>query len=384
MNRPLLAPALAGAAATCSGIGLARFAYVPLFPAMVAAGWVDGAGAGLLGALNLTGYLIGVLSARSMARALSVPRALDAGMALAVLAAACCAWQGGLAWLGFWRCLAGIAGGVLMGLAGPSVQAVVPPQRRGVAGGVVLLGVGSGITLGALLVPALVEQGVAAAWLGLSATTLVLWVAARRFWPAPPPMVARHRQQGALPPVGLLVLSYGLSGAGLVPPMVYLADLAARGHGLGVQAGGLMWLVFGVGAVTGSLTGGALADRIGARRAMVLALSVQVAALGGALLPGVAWLVASGLLSGVAAVSVTAVALAAARERAGAEAGLVWVRTTAAFAVAQAATGFAMAAIFGATGESHAAIFAVGLGLSVASLAVAMVDRPALADQQGR
>jgi predicted MFS family arabinose efflux permease len=189
-------------------------------------------------------------------------------------------------------------------------------------------------------------------------------------------MVAQHRQHGVLPPVGLLVLSYGLSGAGLVPPMVYLADLAARGHGLGVRAGGLMWVVFGIGAVSGSLAGGALADRIGGRRAMVVALSVQVAALGGALLPGVPWLVVSGLLSGMAAVSVTAVALAAARERAGAEAGLVWVRTTAAFAVAQAATGFAMAALFGITGESHAAIFAAGLGLSVLSLLVAMADRP--------
>jgi predicted MFS family arabinose efflux permease len=375
MNRRLFAPALAGAAATCSGIGLARFAYVPLFPAMVAAGWVDGAGAGLLGALNLTGYLIGVLSARGLARAISVPRALDAGMALAALAAACCAWQGGLAWLGVWRCLAGVAGGVLMGLAGPAVQAVVPAQRRGVAGGMVLLGVGSGITLGALLVPALVGQSVTAAWLGLSLVTLLLWGAARRFWPAPPPMVAQHRHAAALPPVGLLVLSYGLSGAGLVPPMVYLADLAARGHGLGVQAGGLMWVVFGIGAISGSLAGGMLADRLGGRRAMVLALVVQVAALATALLAGVAWLVVSGLLSGVAAVSVTAVALAAARERAGASAGLVWVRTTAAFAIAQAVTGFAMAALFGATGESHAAIFAAGLVLSVLSLAIAAADR---------
>ena len=81
--RGVLAPAFAGAAAICSGIGLARFAYVPLFPAMVAAGWVDGAGAGLLGAINLTGYLLGALVARPVARALSVPRALDAGMGLA-------------------------------------------------------------------------------------------------------------------------------------------------------------------------------------------------------------------------------------------------------------------------------------------------------------
>lgn len=372
--RAVLGPALAGAATTCSGIGLARFAYVPLFPAMVAAGWVDGAGAGLLGAINLTGYLLGALLARAVARAISVPRALDAGMALAALAAACCAWNGGLAWLGLWRGLAGFAGGTLMGLAGPAVQAVVPPQRRGLAGGVVLLGVGSGVMLGALLVPALVGQGVAAVWLGLSAATVLLWGLARPFWPAPPAPGARHAR-GAVPRARLLLVAYSLSGAGLVPPMVYLADLTARGHGLGVRAGGLMWVVFGAGALAGSLSGGALADRIGGRRAMVAALAVQVAALGLALLPGVPGLVAAGLLSGMATVGVTAVALAAARERAGAEAGVLWVRVTAGFAVAQAVTGFAMAALFGATGESHAAIFAAGLVFSMLALAVAASDR---------
>ncbi|CAH0225934.1 YbfB/YjiJ family MFS transporter [Roseomonas sp. CECT 9278] len=374
MTRAVPKVALAGAAATCSGIGLARFAYVPLFPALVAAGWVDGAGAGLLGAVNLTGYLAGALLARSVARAVTVPRALDAGMALAALAAACCAWNGGLAWLALWRGLAGVAGGVLMGLAGPAVQAVVAPQRRGLAGGVVLMGVAAGIMLGGLMVPALVTQGVVAAWAGLSGATILLWALARRSWPIPPAMLAR-RDQAAVPAAAALVVAYALSGAGLVPPMVYLADLAARGHGLGVAAGGWMWVLFGAGGLAGGLGGGALADRLGGRRAMVVALAAQVAALGGALVPGVAGLVASAVLSGAAAVGVTSVALAAARERAGAEAGVLWVRVTAGFAVAQAATGFAMAALFGATGESHAAVFAAGLALSVAALGVGLADR---------
>jgi predicted MFS family arabinose efflux permease len=373
-TRGVLAPALAGAAATCSGIGLARFAYVPLFPALVAAGWVDGAQAGLLGAVNLSGYLAGVLLARGVARAVSVPRALDAGMLLAVLAAACCAWNGGLAWLALWRGLAGIAGGVLMGLAGPAVQAVVAPGRRGLAGGIVLLGVGSGITVGALLVPVLAGHDVVFAWLGLSGLTLALWVAARRFWPAPPPPLPR-RDRAAVPAAVALVVAYALSGAGLVPPMVYLADLAARGHGLGIAAGGLTWVLFGAGAVSGSLAGGALADRLGGRRAMVAALALQVVALGCALLPGLGGLAATAVLSGIAAVAVTSVALAAARERAGAEAGVLWVRVTVGFAVAQAITGFAMAALFGATGESHAAIFGAGLALSVAALGVGLADR---------
>jgi MFS family permease len=100
-------PAYAGGGAILAGIGLARFAYVPLFPAMVAAGWVDGAEAGLLGAGNFAGYLIGVLAGRRLAARVGVPRAMDAGMALAVIAFAACAVQSGVVWLLAWRALTG-------------------------------------------------------------------------------------------------------------------------------------------------------------------------------------------------------------------------------------------------------------------------------------
>ena len=364
--------ALSGTAATCTGIGLARFAYVPLFPAMVAAGWVDGAEAGLLGALNLTGYLIGVGGARALARRIGVPRALDLGMAFAVLAFAACAWHGGLAWLGFWRCLAGVSGGMLMGLAGPSVQAVTPPERRGRAGGMVLFGVGGGITLGAVMVPLLLQGGVAMAWLGLAAIALVLWVAMRPFWPRPP--LSETAPEGSAPPALGITLAYALSGAGLVPPMLYLSDLAARGRGLGVELGAGMWVLFGLGCIIGALLGGRAVERWGGRFAILVWMVIQSIALALAL-PRALWvLVPLGLVSGIAALGITTVALAAARERAGALAGVIWVRVTAGFAIAQALSGFALAALFRATDESHAAVFAAGLVLSLAGLVVAWGD----------
>ena len=54
---------------------------------------------------------------------------------------------------------------------------------------------------------------------------------------------------------------------------------------------------------------------------------------------------------------------------------MIWVRATAAYAVAQVGFSFALAALFGATGDSHAAVFGVGLALSVAALAVAWAGR---------
>lgn len=368
-----LRAALAGAAATCSGNGLSRFAYVPLFPAMVAAGWVGGGEAGLLGAMNLTGYLVGTLGAAALARRIGVPRSLDLGMLLVVLSVACCAWNGGLAWLMPWRGLAGIAGGVLMGLAGPAVQQVVGAQRRGIAGGIVIGGVAGGIATASLAVPALLAFGLVQAWLGIALLILVLWLAARPHWPQPPPPPAR----GAAPPVApqrLLVFAYSLSGGGLVAPMVYLADLAARGRGLGILAGSLAWLLFGLGGLVGTLAGGAAADRFGGMRSMLAWLALQVVALALLLVPATPALVAGAALSGFVGVGVSTVVLAVARERAGVQSGLVWVRVTAGFAVTQAAVGFALAALFAATGESHAAVFGACLVLSAAALAAGLAD----------
>jgi len=365
---------LAGAGAICVGIGLARFAYVPLFPVMVGAGWVDGGGAGLLGAANFSGYLLGVLGGRAVAARLGVPRALDLGMGLALLAFLACAWNGGLAWFALWRGLAGMAGGLLMALAGPAVQASVAPEQRGFAGGIVMGGAGSGIVLAGLLVPSLLMGGLAVAWLGLAVAVAGIWALVRPSFPNPPALPEAARA-AAVPRATGLVLAYGLSGAGMVAPMVYLADLAVRGHGLPVFAGSAIWMGFGAGAVAGTLLGGRIAGRIGGRRALPIWLGVQVAALGLTLLPWWPALVLAAPLGGFAGVGATAVTLAAAREVAGMQAGLVWVRATAAYATAQAGVAFALAALFEAAGERHGVVFGAGLLLSILALLLALRDR---------
>lgn len=360
----VLRPALAGAAATLSGIGLARFAYVPLFPAMVASGWLSGPEGGFLGAVNLAGYLVGVLGGRPAALRLGTVRTLDIGMGLAVLAFAGCGWNGGIAWLGLWRALAGLAGGILMATAGPAVQAAVPPSRRGAAGGIVVTGVGCGIVVASLAVPLLLTVGISAAWLGLAGLVAALWAFAHVRWPngpitVPDPRAGRFAD-------GSLVLAYALAGAGIVPHMVYFVDFVVRGRGFAPAFGSEAWLLFGLGGITGTLAGGRAADAWGAVVSLRIWLGLQTAAVAIALLPGAAALAISAALGGFGAIGLTAVALARAREIADSAAGSVWVRATAAFALAQAATGFALTALFARTG-SHEALFVAGLGFSAAA-----------------
>src|SRR4029453_6079111 len=315
-----LSPAFAGAAATCSGIGLARFAYVPLFPAMVAAGWGTGAEGGFLGAMNLAGYLIGVLGGRGLAARLGTARALDAGMALVSLAFAACAWNGGVAWLAVWRLLAGLAGGALMALAGPAVQGAVAPARRGTGGGIVVTGVGGGVIAASGLIPSLLPAGLAVTWLALAVLVIGLWMLAHPRWPQTPVAaaeVAASRVKGLA-----LILSYGLAGAGMVPHMVYFVDYAVRGCNLDPRLAALMWLLFGIGAICGTLAGGRVADLWGAAWSLKIWLALQVTAVALVVHSSLAGLVVSALLGGFAGLGITAVVLARARELAGPAAGI--------------------------------------------------------------
>ena len=352
-------PVLAGVAATLLGVGLQRFAYAPLLPAMVQAGWLDPAWGGLAGAANFSGYLLGTAAALVVGRRLGMRRALRLAMALATLGLAACAVRLGPGWFLPWRLVAGVAGGVLMVLAGPAVQAVVEASRRGVAAGLMFMGVGTGILAGVVLVPSVLPLGVAAAWAGLAAAGLGLTLVSWRLWPdvkAPLP-----RAGGRLPQAAWwLVACYGANAVAATPHMLWWPDYVARGLGFGPYAGTLAWLVYGVGALAGPPVLGRLADLVGLRRAFRLALVAQVV---GDVLPLVSGhpvaLAASALLAAGTAIGLTALTLTRARAISEGAAPAVWRVSTMAWAAAQMGAGFGLAWVYAATG-SHAALFAVG------------------------
>ncbi|MFC7692013.1 YbfB/YjiJ family MFS transporter [Paeniroseomonas aquatica] len=226
-----------------------------------------------------------------------------------------------------------------------------------------------------MAVPGLLPLGLSATWLGLAGLVALLWALAHAHWPR---MVltgaaAEPRPAAIRGPARLLILTYGLHGAGMVPPMVYLADLAARGRGLGVGTGAATWLVFGLAGILGGILSGRAVDRLGGRATLRLWLLIQVAALALALPPWAGLVLPMAAAAGFAAVGVSAVTLAVGREIAGPQAAGLWIHCTAAFAVTQTVVGFALAAVFAATGESHFAVFAAGLGFSLAGLGTTLL-----------
>src|SRR5260370_4682427 len=63
---PVWLSAAAGLCASLVGLGLARFAYTPLIPALIVAKWFSAADVVYLGPANLAGYLPGAIVAREV------------------------------------------------------------------------------------------------------------------------------------------------------------------------------------------------------------------------------------------------------------------------------------------------------------------------------
>ncbi|MBV9201543.1 MAG: YbfB/YjiJ family MFS transporter [Alphaproteobacteria bacterium] len=267
----------AGLCANMVGVGLARFAYTPLIPALIAAHWFSPSAAGYLGAANLAGYVVGALLARPIALRAGATPGLRAMMAVAAAAFIACAFPLSFGWFFLWRFVSGVSGGVLMALAAPAVLPHVPPSQRGLAGGAIFTGVGMGIAASGTLVPPLVHAGLPAAWLGLGVLALVLTAASWCGWPRE---LERMARSGAPTPrhcvLVALYVEYGLNAVGLVPHMLFLVDFVARGLGHGLASGARYWVLFGVGAMLGPLANGRLADHIGFASAFRLALIIQV------------------------------------------------------------------------------------------------------------
>jgi predicted MFS family arabinose efflux permease len=369
---------LAALSANLVGIGIARFGYTPLLPAIIGAGWFAPSAAAYLGAANLAGYLAGALGAWAVAVRCGAVATLRAAMLLTAASLFACAWRGGFAWFSLWRFVSGATGGTLMALAAPTVIAAMPAERRGIAGGVVFAGVGLGIAASGTLVPLLIGLGLVETWIGLGTAALLLTVFSWTGWPTGAGTAPRARRspEGARSATALrgLYLEYALNAIGLVPHMVFLVDFIARGLGRGLQIGALCWVVFGAGAVAGPLIAGHLGDRIGFRATLRCALAIEAAAVALPLMTGaIPALLLSSLAVGASVPGIVAITVGRTGELVRSDPAAqaaAWSYCTTAFAIGQAVAGYGFSYLFAVTANPYPLLFAVAIAAFIAALAI--------------
>ncbi len=372
--------------ASLVGVGLARFAYTPLLPAIIGNHWFQQSTAAYLGAANLAGYLVGALLGRSIAARTSLAGTIRAMMVLATTAFFGCAYPLGFAWFFSWRFASGLAGGTIMVLAAPAILPHVPASRRGLAGGMIFMGIGAGIAASGTLVPLLLQEGLRQAWLGLGILCVLLTGVAWTGWPEGEQTVTSRGPHEHAPRQGVLralYLEYALNAAGWVPHMIFLVDFVARGLKEGVQVGAEYWVVFGIGATAGPLLAGHLADRAGFAAALRLAFMLEAAAVAvPALGLGEPWLIASSVVVGGFVTGTVPLVLGRIHElipHSPARRKAAWSSATIAFALFQASAAYALSYVFARSGSYHL-LFVIGAAFLVLALAIdltaAVMARP--------
>jgi predicted MFS family arabinose efflux permease len=377
---PVWRSVLCAFCASLIGIGLARFAYTPLLPAVISAHWFDPSAAAYLGAANLAGYLAGALLGRPIANRLSLRATLRLMMLLATAAFFACSWPVNFLWFFMWRFAAGVGGGALMVLAAPSVLAHVPTSRRGLAGGVIFMGIGVGVAASGTIIPLLLREGLQQTWIGLGVICLLLTTAAWSGWPGDPPRTHAAVHGGSASKQGVLralYAEYGLNAAGWVPHMIFLVDFVARGLHQGIAAGSEYWVIFGIGATLGPLLAGHLADRAGFGAALRLAFLIQaVAVLVPALNLGTAWLMASSVIVGAFVTGTVPLVLGRIGEllpHHPAQQKAAWSVATVCFALCQAAAAYGFSFLFAWMGGNYRILFLIGTTAIVAALAIDLI-----------
>jgi MFS family permease len=374
-------PGLCGMAATLTGVGIGRFAYVAILPLLVQQAWFSRTAAGYLGAANLTGYFLGIGLAAWLSRYWSAERMVRLSMLLCALSFFSCGWQGGgLAWFLCWRTIAGACGAILMVQAPVMILPRTPVARRGRVGGVIFSGVGLGIVASATVVPSLVHHGLALTWLTLGAICLLLTVVTWHYWQAP---VARPAAPAPLrlawprlpAPVMLLLAAYALNAVGYLPHTLFWADYITHELHRPLAEAGFFWACFGAGAACGPYLTGALADRIGLSATLFIAFALKAA---GVALPlfatGGAALLVSSVLVGFFSPGIVGAASSYALEIGGVERHRsYWTSMNFGFSLAQAGAASVMVSIMSGR-QSYALLFSISsAALAVSALCIAII-----------
>lgn len=339
-----------------AALGIGRFAYALVLPAMQSGLGLTLAAAGLLGSANTAGYLIGSFFSAALLFAVGYRRGFYAALFLQALCLLALALTSELWLLATLRFAQGFLGSMVF-VGGAALMLAAGQSGRGV--GAYFGGVGVGIVLSPWLLLGTGSWQQQWAWLGVLAMLLAVW--SLRAWPLlrEPAKPTRGASAG-LWPIAWVLLAYGLYGAGYIGYMTFVTTL--------LSSKALFWSLLGVGAMLTGVVWGRLVDRVGGARGAVAVLAVLLLASLPPLLQTLPWV--SAFLFGVSFLGVITAVTQAFRVMLPPEA---WPRamgiSTAAFALGQAVGPFLAGWVGQSVGNAQGALWTASLLLSLALVA---------------
>lgn len=307
--------------AVAVSLGITRFAYALLLPPMREDLAWSYTLAGAMNTVNALGYLLGALATPLLLRRLAPGTLLVAGSVLATVFMGLCGFFVDAVPLLVQRLLAGVASALVFvcgGLLAARLGAQ-QPGRSGLLLGLYYGGTGWGISLSAVLVPAVLAAAPGPhpwtwAWWALalaclSATLVLLWPAlALQALAAPAAAASSHPATGGMrwAPFAPALLGYGLFGVGYIGYMTFVVALLSE-QGASGTAVTWFYALLGLAVVLSSRIWAGLLDRSRGGEALALLNGLLGVA---TVLPALtsAWpvVLASGLMFGAVFLSVVA------------------------------------------------------------------------------
>lgn len=218
-----------------AAIGLGRFGYSLLLPAMQTSLQLTLAQAGALGSANTGGYFLGALISHKVLAAVGYRRGFYGALVLQSVALLLMGLGPSAGVMVFLRAVQGVLGAFVF--VGGAALLLASGGRAG-ALGAYFGGVGGGIALSVLILPFAANWQVG--WVALGALSLVMVLCSllpyKLLKEPAPPVLGRG---GSLAPIALAMLVYALYGAGYIGYMTFVTS--------GVPGSlTLFWLVLGV------------------------------------------------------------------------------------------------------------------------------------------
>lgn len=331
--------ALAGLIALAAAMGVGRFVYTPILPAMVADLRLTTAEAGLIASANFAGYLAGALYCALRPPGRSRRSLVIAALAVSALSTGAMALTASLPLMMALRLVGGVASAFVLVLLSAMVLERLAAAGKSSLSGVHFAGVGVGIAVSAAVVSGLAVSGYGwrAQWLAsglvalMAAATVVLLLPRERSSSD----ASGNPVQGSGRGLSALVLAYGLFGFGYIITATFLVALVrssaeVRHFELAV------WLIVGLAAAPSTAFWTWVGRRIGVFRAYAIASLIAASGVAASVL----WLSAAGVFIasvflGGTFMGLTALGLIGARTLSGGDVSRTLALTTAAFGLGQ-------------------------------------------------
>jgi predicted MFS family arabinose efflux permease len=332
--------AFGGLAAMTAALGIGRFVYTPILPAMLGAlGWSK-SDAGLIASANFLGYFVGALLA-GLPFVMLRPRFwLLTALAVSAVSTAAMAVPSDIASFAGLRFIGGIASAFVIVCASTLVLERLSGSGRAPLSAIHFAGVGFGIVVSAVAVSAMSASGAGwrSLWIGSGSISMLFTVVAAMLIPAASeaPVASSPTASRAGPAgTGMLAVAYGLFGFGYVITTTFLVAIVRLTAEIRVLEPWI-WILFGLAAIPSVAIWARLGQRIGAMNAFAVACLVE--AIGVA--ASVEWVTITGvcfsaLLLGGTFMGLTALGFIAARVLSAGHPHRAFGRMTASFGIGQ-------------------------------------------------